>query len=88
MSDSAPRLTVGWRYSVQSQGVGDDAVETLGRFRGYTALGQESALAIEVDEGEGAGRLRIIPIANVLWMELLEGGDPQEPEPSNSVYFG
>ena len=90
MDEAEIRLTVGWRYIVHSQGAGDKGLRTAGVFLGYTALGQETALVMEAEpetEG-GATRQRIIPVASILYLELLERFGLRDQEGKDTVYFG
>lgn len=40
----------------------------IGHFKGYTMIGSESALVIEMD----GGRVRYIPVSQISYMDLLE----------------
>lgn len=80
------KLTIGGRYLVLSAG-GDEPIVTLGAFRGFSALGEETALVIEMESEipERRGRLRLIPVAQVLAAEVLELKDQEKG--SEPLYY-
>ena len=84
-------LVPGSYYLIRSAEARDHPLETRGKFRGYASIGQDSALAIEMDEpGENKGRLRFIPLPMVLSVDVLKAIEkPDEPkEQPEGVYFG
>ena len=89
MDEDALRITVGWRYLVHSQGDGDDGLTTTGNFMGYTAIGQDTAMVIELDQGpEGSRRNRIIPVDTINYLELLERRVSPPEKEQDAIYFG
>ena len=81
----------GWRYRIVSQSNDDEPLVTVGTFRGYNALGSDSALVITLDSFhlDEAGRIRIIPCPMVMVMELLEMREEEkEAKDERAVYFG
>ncbi len=59
---------------------GEEPIVTLGTFRGYSDLGEETALVIEMESElpERRGRLRLIPAPQVLAVEVLEMKDQEK----------
>jgi len=76
-------ITVGSRYLIMSMGV-EETLMTRGTFRGYSALGGETALVMEIGDDDPAvdakGRLRIIPIGKILAVEVIDARPPTEKE--------
>lgn len=90
MSEDELRITVGWRYLVHSQGGADKDLVSSGTFIGYTALGQDTAMVIELDQGPEVGpkRNRIIPVEAILYLELLERHFSTLEKEKDNIYFG
>ncbi len=88
-------LTPGSTVQVRSGDKGEDPLVTTGTFRGYVGLGSgDQALSIELDESNGKeakGRIRLIPSAMILSIDILHHVKPEEekkvPE-QVQVYFG
>ncbi len=87
-------LTTGSVLSVRSADKGEAPLVTQGTFRGYVSLGGDQALSVELDEKEGngtKGRIRFIPCAAVLSLDILSHAKPEEEKKSpdtRPVYFG
>ncbi len=81
-----PRITKGWTYRVYSQGW-DEPLVSEGVLLGYTALGDGTALAIDM-EVEGKQVLRYIPADAILVVELMAAGESSEMAEDSTVYFG
>ena len=84
-------LTVGSYYLIRSAESREQARETQGKFRGYATIGQETALAIELEEpSENKGKLRFIPLQVVLSVDVLKTVEKEEEpkEKLEGVYFG
>lgn len=58
--------------------------DTIGHFRGYTMIGSESAIVIEMD----GGRIRFIPVSQISHLDLLEpaGGKPPARDRPEHLY--
>lgn len=84
-------LTKGSRYRVLSKGSGDQPLESVGVFKGYTAFGHDSALSLLMDaEREGEpGRTRLIPCLTVLAVDVIEFKPEEKVEEKDEVkvYF-
>lgn len=88
-------LTAGSTICVRSGDKGEDPLVTTGTFRGYVGLGGgDQALSIELDESAGKdakGRIRLIPSAMVLSIDILHRAKPEEEKKTPEqvqVYFG
>ncbi|MDE1819262.1 MAG: hypothetical protein KGJ23_02950 [Euryarchaeota archaeon] len=92
---SGMSLTTGSSVQVRSGDKGEDPLVTTGTFRGYVGIGSgDQALSIELDDTHGKeakGRIRLIPAAMVLSIDILHAAKPEEekkvPE-QVQVYFG
>jgi hypothetical protein len=86
-------LAPGSRIRVRSAGTRDDALISLGAFRGLVSLGGENSLAVELEEGpkEEKGRIRLVPLNAVLAIDIVEAAKPAEEEkradPGQPAYF-
>ena len=86
-------LTPGSRVKVRSAGPDDEAIVSLGIFRGLVSIGGDNALAIELESSdrEEQGRVRLVPISALLAVDILEAAKAEEEkraEPSQSPgYF-
>jgi len=86
-------MTVGSSYLIRSADARDKPLETKGKLRGYASIGQETAVAMELDDsyGEHKGRLRFIPLNVIMSVDVLKTVDKPEDKGKDqpeSVYFG
>lgn len=84
-------LTKGSIYSIKSLESQEHPLETRGTFIGYTAIGSDEAITIEMDEshGELAGKVRLIPIGMLVSIDILtQVEEEQEKESETARYFG
>ena len=86
-------LAPGSKIRVRSAGSRDEALLSMGTFRGLVSVGGENNLALEVEDGpkEEKGRIRLIPLNAILAIDILEAAKPPEEEkradPSQPAYF-
>ncbi len=86
-------LTPGSQIRVRSAGPDDQAIVSIGVFRGLVSIGGDNALAIELDgsDGDEKGRIRIVPVPALLAIDILEAAKAEEEkrnEPSQAAgYF-
>ncbi|MEM0448475.1 MAG: hypothetical protein QW520_01455 [Methanomassiliicoccales archaeon] len=83
-------MTKGSKYRVLSKGSGDQPLESVGVFKGYTAFGHDSALSLMLEEKEGVpGRTRLIPCTAVLAVDVIEFRPEEKVEEKEEVkvYF-
>ena len=89
-------LTEGSRYLLRSLGSRDHMIETNGTFLGYTTVGSEEAVCMELNGAhkELKGKVRVVPVHMVVAIDILTEAKPAEakrPEarPENQPqYFG
>jgi len=88
-------LTEGSKYSLKSLGSRDHMIETTGSFVGYTTIGSEEALCMELDGSHKGmkGKVRLIPVHMVVALDIVTEAKPKEPKRPESVpeapqYFG
>lgn len=90
--DETFALTVGSQYRLRSIESRSESLVTSGIFRGFATIGQETGVAIEMDEshGEERGKLRIIPLHVILSVDVLRAKEVESEaeEASDAVYFG
>ncbi|MFA6709943.1 MAG: hypothetical protein WCR24_01190 [Candidatus Methanomethylophilaceae archaeon] len=82
-SDRDLEITKGWKYLVRIA----EEKDAIGTFRGYSMVGSESAVVIEMENK----RLRFIPVEQISYMELLENSLKEEPKTSKKgmdTYYG
>lgn len=84
-------LTVGSKVRVRSAGSQEEALVSNGTFRGLVSVGGDNSLAIELDDGEEKGRIRLIPTNALFAVDILEAAKPAEEEkrtePGATAYF-
>jgi len=86
-------LTPGSRVRVRSAGPEEQAIDSLGIFRGLVSIGGDNALAVELESSdrEEQGRVRLVPLSALLAVDILEAAKPEEEkraEPTQSPgYF-
>ena len=80
MTRSEITLNIGGRYSVKVSDVDD----TVGAFRGYCALGVDTAIVIEMDGG-GMG---FIPIPQIVMIDVLDSGVSSDDDRKIDVNYG
>ena len=67
-------LTKGSRYRIQSIETRDKPMVSHGIFRGYSAVGPDDSICLELDEShrELAGKFRLIPCHMVISIDIVE----------------
>ena len=68
------KLTEGSRYKILSISGRDNALETIGIFKGFATIGiEEGGLQILLDENHGdmQGKIRIVPLHAILAIDIL-----------------
>lgn len=69
---------------VRSAGPKDEALESVGIFRGLVSIGGDSSLAIELESpGEEKGRIRLIPLAALYSIDVLQAAKADEEKRSD-----
>lgn len=72
-------LTPGSKYLVQSIGSRQTPIMTRGRFLGYTSVGSDEAICIELgaEHKDLKGKVRIIPVHMVAVIDVLVEAKPK-----------
>ncbi len=75
-------LNKGGRYLIRIP----EEEDTIGTFRGYCALGEDTALVIEMAEG----KIRFVPTSQITYVDVLEAGVKERPASiaRNDVNYG
>ncbi len=77
-------LTNGSHVRIRSAGPKEEALESVGLFRGLVSIGGDSSLAVELDgAGEEKGRIRLIPLAALYAIDILEAAKADEEKRSD-----
>ena len=76
------QVSVGAKYSVDC---GAEEL-TVGIFKGYSAMGTETAMVFELENGT----LRFINLAQIIYLDLLKSAPkkPLKKKDTGSVYYG
>lgn len=88
--DEAIVLTPGSQYRIKSLESRDKPMETVGVFKGYAALAHDTAIVMELGNGEDKGRLRLIPSHMIICIDVIRAEKEKQEKESeaNAVYFG
>lgn len=84
-------LTPGSKYVIRSLESREKPLVTIGVFKGYTALGGDDALCIEIDDSDEkmGGKIRIIPCHMVMAIDIISHAEPEEKGVEETAhYFG
>ena len=85
-------LTVGSQYRVKSLESKDKPLITHGKFLGYTPIGADDGLCIEMDEShkELKGLTRVIPSHMIIAIDIIKAVESEEKkkEAPTSTMFG
>ena len=60
-----------------------DEDDTIGIFKGYSSLGGDTAMVIEMD----GGKIRFIPISQIVYIDQLEIPSSQEQPSKVDIYY-
>lgn len=78
MTQESYELTVGSRYAVTLS----EEESFNGTFVGYAMIGTESAIVLE----KSANRIRYVPVAQILYIDLIEAAKPERKERPEHLY--
>ncbi len=75
-------VSIGSKYSVNH----GDEEQTVGIFKGYSAVGSETAMVFQLDNGT----IRFISLPQIIYLDLLEDAPKKasRKKESGSVYYG
>ncbi|MEM3851690.1 MAG: hypothetical protein QXP70_01680 [Methanomassiliicoccales archaeon] len=81
-------LVKGSVYRITSAGSGEATVVTVGTFLGYLPLGDESAIALRIEEGENAGTVRLIPCNSIFFLDVIkQEREEKTPKKKEEIKF-
>lgn len=82
-------LTEGSKYKIVSVEQKDKPMITSGTFKGYTSISRDDAILIELDESHKdlKGRIRIIPCAMVMAIDVLEVVEEEKKDAPEGMYI-
>ena len=89
--DNGIVLTVGSRYSIKSLESRDNPLVSSGKFIGYTAIGHDEGMAMELNDthGDDKGRIRIIPTHTIISIDIIEAVEKEDKKkPDSGTMFG
>ncbi len=83
-------LTKGSKYRLISAQARDKPMETVGVFKGFTSIGPDEALVMELDEshGELSGKIRVVPLHMVLAIDVIEAAEEEEEAREPEKMYG
>ncbi len=83
-------LTDGATCVVRSQDASEDPLESKGTLEGFTYIGKDEALCIRLGEEHGdlEGKTRVIPVGNIISIDLLDSGAKHSKAGDPDHYFG
>ncbi|MCK5547402.1 MAG: hypothetical protein KAI64_00195 [Thermoplasmata archaeon] len=82
-------LTPGSKYRIISMEQREKPMITHGIFKGYTSIGNDEAICLELDEShkELKGRLRIIPCGMMLAIDVVEAAKEDKKDQPEGMYI-
>lgn len=83
-------LTKGSKYRIESVETKDKPLVSHGVFKGYTAIGPDEGICIELDDShkEMAGRVRIIPCHMIIAIDVVEAAKGEERGKEPEAMYG
>jgi len=84
-------LSVGSKYRIKSLEARDKPLVTSGIFLGYTAIGHDEGMCIELDalHEDKVGKVRVIPTHAIVSIDIIEAAGKEEKKlPDSGTMFG
>lgn len=84
-------LSVGSKYRIKSLEARDKPLITSGKFLGYTAIGHDEGMCIEMDSTheDKVGKVRVIPTHAIVSLDIIEAVDKEEKKSADAgTMFG
>ena len=84
-------LSIGSKYRIKSLEARDKPLVTSGKFLGYTAIGHDEGMCIELDSTheDKAGKIRVLPTHAIVSLDIIEAADKVEKSvPDAGTMFG
>ncbi|MFO7619336.1 MAG: hypothetical protein R6W91_06775 [Thermoplasmata archaeon] len=95
MSESKERsamvLSIGSKYRIKSLEARDKPLVTSGTFLGYTAIGHDEGMCIELDSTheDKVGKIRVLPTHAIVSLDIIEAVDKEDKKlPDAGTMFG
>ena len=88
--ESGIALTIGSFYQINSLQSKEQCLETEGIFKGYTVIGADEGLCIEMSKKHGdlAGKIRVIPSNMIISIDIIKSKkETAHKEEGPSVYY-
>ncbi len=86
------QMTKGSKYRIESLESRDKPLLTQGEFKGYTVIGHDDAICVEMDDthGELKGKYRIIPTHMIVAIDVITAAkdEKDKEKEKTSRYFG
>ncbi len=75
-------LSEGSSYRILSIAARDHPLDTKGTFVGYTNIGSDEGICMELDESNGdlSGTVRVIPTHMIACIDILEAAESEKPK--------
>ena len=89
--DNGVVLTKESRYRIKSLESRDHPLITSGKFIGYTAIGHDEGMAMELDETheDKKGHIRVVPTHTIVCIDIIEAAEKEEKkEQRSSTMYG
>ena len=84
-------LSIGSRYRIKSLEARDKPLVTSGIFIGYTAIGHDEGMCIELDSmhEDKVGKVRVLPTHAIVSIDIIEAVDKEEKKTADAgTMFG
>ena len=84
-------LTPGSRYRIKSLESRDNPLVTSGKFVGYTAIGHDEGMAMELDDthDKERGKTRVVPTRAIVSIDIIEAVEKEDKKrPDSGTMFG
>ncbi len=83
-------LTVGSQYRVKSLESRESPLITHGKFLGYTSIGNDDGLCMELDDShkDMKGRIRVIPMHMLVCIDIIKANEKKDEKkkPVGTMY--
>jgi len=89
--DNGVVLTPGSRYRIKSLESRDKPLMTSGKFIGYTAIGHDEGMAMELDSTheDESGHIRVVPTHTIVCIDIIEAAEKEDKKrPDSGTMFG
>ncbi len=84
-------LTKDSKYRIKSLESRDNPLITSGKFLGYTAIGHDEGMAMELDDTheDKKGHIRVVPTHTIVCIDIIEAAEKEEKiQQRSSTMYG